>query len=583
MKSLTHRLLISPVFWTTLVVIFLSVISFYKNNEFKEVIKSDGNGYYAYLPAIFLYNDPSYSKSVEAEKKYHTQEFNPIYLFKDQNGKAYNKYFPGVAILQLPFFSLACFHSWLVGSPIDGYSSIFQFWVLVGAWFYTALGLYFFYSFLKYLFPKRSKTENLVLWLIIPATPLLHYFGYRASFSHLYSFFMFAALAVIIINLKKKITTRNLVFLGFTLGLITLLRPTNILVVLIIPAFFHSFKDFMIFLKSILFKALHFLSISLSFLAILFLFFLSIRWQTGSWFVWNYNGEGFDFLHPKIWQTLFSFRTGLFIHSPILFVIILGLFFLFRKNKYQAIAFTVYFLINTWVISSWWCWDYENSFGHRPYSEHFVFLLPLVFVALKNLKILTLIIFLAIFSLSTIRYYEYFSGMMVYQRFTAKSYLESLVFWDNKNYGRWQYTRSCTPHGTIKQEISLLNQPDEIIIDQNDEFALTANLDLTEKRTTERLYFQVELDKKYLSKEDLKDVFLVVDAISLDDNFRYYNSTELFNDRLEGIDTWEHLIFENQVYDNFQQVDQLKIYIWNKGKRKIALKDIHVRFYIYTG
>lgn len=583
MKSLIRRLLTSPVLWTTLVVIFLSVISFYKDNQFKEVITSDGNGYYAYLPAIFIYNDPSYKKSVDTEKKYHSTEFNPIYLFKDQNGKVYNKYFPGVAIFQLQFFGLACLHSWLAGSPIDGYSSIFQFWILVGAWFYTALGLYFFYSLIKYLFPDRSKTENLVLWFIIPATPLLHYFGYRASFSHLYSFFMFAALAIIIINLKRNITIRNLVFLGLSLGLITLLRPTNILVVLIIPVFFNSFKDFMTFFKSILFKASHFLSISLSFLAILFLFFLSIRWQTGSWFVWNYNGEGFDFLHPKIWQTLFSFRTGLFIHSPILFVIILGLFFLFRKNKYQAIAFTVYFLINTWVISSWWCWDYENSFGHRPYSEHFVFLLPLVFIALKKLKSLTLIFFLIIFSLSTIRYYEYFSGMMVFQRFTAKSYFESLIFWDEKNYDRWQYTRSCAPHGKIKKEIVLLDQNEKLVIDEENEFALTVNIDLPDKRTMERLYFHVELDKKYLSKEEFKDVFLVVDAVSSDDNFRYYKSTELHNDRLEGMDNWKHLIFENQVYDNFQQIDQLKIYIWNKGKRKVALKDIHIRFYIYTG
>lgn len=74
-------------------------------NGLNEVIRSDGRGYYAYLPALFIYQDNQFDSSTAKEKAYYPDASDQLYLFKDRQGKSYNKYFPGVALLQLPFLA----------------------------------------------------------------------------------------------------------------------------------------------------------------------------------------------------------------------------------------------------------------------------------------------------------------------------------------------------------------------------------------------------------------------------------------------------------------------------------------------
>ncbi len=96
----------NPFFW--FLFLFISYSSYKNLNDLSSVITSDGRGYYAYLPAVFIHGN--FQKSSQQEKSAYTNEIEQLYLYKDKNGELYNKYFPGVAVLQLPFFFNCLFY-----------------------------------------------------------------------------------------------------------------------------------------------------------------------------------------------------------------------------------------------------------------------------------------------------------------------------------------------------------------------------------------------------------------------------------------------------------------------------------------
>lgn len=540
------------------------------------VIHSDGRGYYAYLPAIFIYGDNTYSSSLKAERKESGIELNPLYLHKDQNGDVYNKFFPGVSVLQSPFFAIACFTSWINDQPIDGYSGIFQFLIYLASFFYSLIGLIYFFKSYQLLFPQDKKVYLIITASIYLGTPLLIYLAEFNSLGHLYSFSLFGIFSFLVLKLKEEQLTKHVFFLGLILGLIFLVRPTNLVVVFAIPFLLGDqeiFKSF--FLQLFKNKGLQFLTGVSGFIFVTCILFIVWKWDTGQWIAWSYNGEGFNFLHPKLFASLFSFRIGLFTHTPILILSIFGLFYWFKKNSFASISWVVYFIINAWIISSWWCWDYESNFGNRPYTEHLIFLiLPLVYFIKRHFKLSLLVIsFLVLINL--LRMNQYTSEEFKIQRFTAKSFLPSLQFWNSKNADRWQFTRSCKPFGhSIKRDV-LIKKHEIIELNENMEYALTSSQELMKNRSNERLYIRAELDKK-INKAPLKDVFLVIDAVSHDGKKRSYKAIELFNDRYEGIESWAHLIIEEQFYDSFHELDKVTVYIWNPSKKKLALKNVEI-------
>src|SRR3990167_5593295 len=93
----------SPLIWFIVLLTGYSAYKLVKDDKVMEVIRSDGRGYYAYLPALLIYNDPTFDEPKKAEQRYHANDIDQLYLFKDKNGHVYDKYFPGTALLQLPF------------------------------------------------------------------------------------------------------------------------------------------------------------------------------------------------------------------------------------------------------------------------------------------------------------------------------------------------------------------------------------------------------------------------------------------------------------------------------------------------
>lgn len=580
LKKYTNSLK-NPLVWLGLFLLFFAVQNNYRDGEFHNVIRSDGSGYYAYLPAIFLYNDATYEQSNAVEKTYYLGNYNQAYLFKDAKGNTCNKYFPGIALLQAPFFAAATVTAWVIGSPVDGYSQPFQIFFLLGSLFYSLLGLWLFFLCLKRLFPQLEKQLPWFIVGVYLASTLFMYNTNTLGFTHHYSFCLFGLFTLLVLQIRDQgMSIAKLVGLGAVLGVITLVRPTNALVVLILPFLLQDAAHFTTFLKELFAQRMKFfLASCVGFMAILFLLFSVWKWQSGSWLVWSYKGEGFNFLHPKWLENLVGFRVGLLVHSPFLLLSLLGALLYFRKQTFQLTFWWLYFLSTSWVISAWWCWDYESTFGNRPFTEHLFFLVfPLLFLVEKKPKA-TLVFIAAFACLGVVRYREYVTGFMVDQRFTRSNYLKSMAFWVDYNKDRWRYPKSVPPFGKVINRAVLLEDGQEKRISPEEEFALTVEKTLTHPRTAERLYFTVEVEKRL--EQPLGEVYLVIDAANQERTKMYYDAIEFFNDRFEGLKGWEKATFSGLIPDYFQEFDQVKIYIWNKRHNAFELRNVKITLDTY--
>lgn len=374
-------------------------------------IRSDGLGYYVYLPSTFIYKDITLNKFVETYSKHYKDEitytWNGATKYKDTNYYL-NKYPVGVAVMSAPFFLTAHIATLFLESftniKADGFSSpLYHVAQSASSTLYALLGLFI----LKRILDKhfKSKVTYLTILVITFGTNLFQYMTYDATFSHSYSFFLFAAFFYLTLKWYKKPKYITSVELGLVTGLIALVRPTNLIIILFFILYGLKVKDFKNILK---FKFSNFLKEKLKLFTIaataLIIFSIQIAYWysiTGELFVYSYGKEGFNFSNPQIANVLFSIRKGFFFWSPILLISIIGFYLLIKRFKKHSIALFTFLFVNLWIVSSWWHWPYGGGFGMRALIESLAFFgIPIALVIekiflIKNNKLKRLI-FLAI-------------------------------------------------------------------------------------------------------------------------------------------------------------------------------------------
>ena len=368
-----RRLLFSiVVFLTGIAAIFIiACLQFYK-----EPIRSDGLGYYFYLPAFFIHNDIGL-QTLAAER--FGGYIPPVAgaTTYAATGQYLIKYPMGVALLMTPFFLIACLIALVTGAAIDGFSFPFQYAAAVSGLFYAAAGLSILWSVLQKHF--KQNTIILVLSGLLFSTNLFHYATYDSLFSHAYSFFLFSAFLYFVERVYSQYSARNLMATGAVAGLILVTRPTNglwlIMGLLYGVTSFQALRDRCSAWKHQIKDGLLALLPMLGIISLQVLYWKTI---TGKLVVYSYPDEGFNFLKPEILNVLFSVRKGLFFWSPLLLTIIPGMFYIRKRAPEYFVPALVFLALNTYVISSWWYWSYGASFGSRAFLES----LPIFAIAL---------------------------------------------------------------------------------------------------------------------------------------------------------------------------------------------------------
>ena len=348
-------------------------------------IISDGKGYYGYLPAVFIYHDLSFSFFDTIEKQYYDEHTKYDYR-AGEPGKPIDKYFCGVAVMQLPFFLAGHLVSLMSDQPADGYSKWYVIFIGIGAIFWLTIGLMYLRKFLHAHVAKEEQSA-FILYVIFFGTNLFYYSIVEPCMSHLYSF----SLVCMFLHYGKKwLETNNkshAVKAAFIFGMIALVRPVNILI-----GFWLIYEagGVMKLWKAKLNLMRSLPHVILSSIGILLPFFIQmIIWkiQTGSFFYNSYGEEAFHFTQPHMIDFLFSYKKGLFVYLPITLIALLGIGSLWKRDSGKALFIFVYLFAVIYILSCWWMWYYGGSFGTRVIIEYLPIFGLLLYFLLSNIKV----------------------------------------------------------------------------------------------------------------------------------------------------------------------------------------------------
>lgn len=352
-----------------------------KESYISRIIKSDGKGYYAYLPALFIYHDFNFEFYDIIDDGAYLDPYNQFDYRVEYGDKKIIKYYVGTAIAIMPFFIVSHTISILTGEKADGYSKWYQLGVSFAAIFWFVIGLFYLDKVL-YLFQIGMVNRMLVLVTASFGTHLFYYVLVEPSMSHVYSFAFVNAFLFFAITFFDKPTTNKSIVLSLLLGMIALIRPVNLLIILIIPFLAADVFKLLNGIKWFTAKPGRIILFFTLLLSVLFIQSVIYKISTDSFFIYAYRNEGFIFSDPHFFDFLFSYRKGFFLYTPIFLLSLLGLFYLGRESFYKVWTWLFFFLPTVYILSSWWIWYYGGSFSARVMVEFitpFMILLAVLF------------------------------------------------------------------------------------------------------------------------------------------------------------------------------------------------------------
>lgn len=402
----------------TLIVCFWSASNIMWGKHASTIIKADGKGYYAHLPAVFIYQDLNFGFFDEIEEKYSNEHLYYDYR-KYSKGKTYNKYFGGVAIPMLPFFLIGHMITSLSGGEADGYSYWYQISISCAAIFYLILSLLIMRKILSSYHIRDSIIAFSILAIVF-GTNWYYYVLAEPAMSHVYSVFLISLFLWRMMKWRDTETNSELVFMGIILGLITWVRPLNAIVILSAPLVFNSWFEFKNRATK-LFKNVKLWPVALIPGLIVLLQLLVYKIQTGSWLIYSYEEEGFNFTNPQMWNILFSYKKGLFLYTPILLIALIFNFLYYKRNKFKGVVSMLFFVAITYFLSSWWNWYYGGSFSSRAYLEYYVFFLIPLAVGLNDIRIKSY----------RLAFQSVIVLLILFCQFQTYQYRYMVIHWDN--------------------------------------------------------------------------------------------------------------------------------------------------------
>lgn len=347
-------------------VIMIGIFSSLKIWDKRKVIDWDITQYYSYLPATFMYGDYTFSDPDSLWREAH-------FKYTIINGDTLPvKMTAGLAYLYSPFFLGAHAYALNTSYKANAFSLPYKFSLLLSTLVYAIIGAWFFTLFIARFFSNKIAVFTT---LVTFTGTNLTYYTFVEPMSHVYSFALISIFLYSCMKYFSRPSTLRALVIGFSLAVLVLIRPVNIIITLF-PAILILSGYVKLESHKTVFWHLALIAILGIIIAIPQLFY----WHTvtGNWFYYSYGKEGFYFADPEIIKGLFSYRKGLFVYSPVLLLATLGVVPLFRKNKKLLLAASLCLIVAIWVIFSWWCWWYGGGFGARALIDYLPILaLPL--------------------------------------------------------------------------------------------------------------------------------------------------------------------------------------------------------------
>lgn len=329
----------------------------------------DAMGYYNYLPSAIIYGTFKEPRELPAgtEVSFGRNKVRDYLsrIMVTPTGYLMNQYTYGIALMELPFFLAAHAYEKIRGLPADGFDDIYNFSIQASTLFYAVLGLYILFLCLKRFFDKTAAL--LGLCIIALGTNYLWFATLQAGMAHINIFFLVSSLLYFTLRAHESPRFRYFLLAALSLGMIALIRPTDLLF-LSIPLLYNvyswdTFKAKLRFLNAhkgkILLAAL---------LAVPLIIPQLLYWKTltGHYLFYSYGeNQGFNWKHPRIYEGLFSYKNGWLVYCPVMILSIIGLFFV-KKLKPFFLVIICSLPVFIYVIYAWYCYNYINGLGSRP-------------------------------------------------------------------------------------------------------------------------------------------------------------------------------------------------------------------------
>ncbi len=357
------------------------LVAFYKCHYWQQAAyNGDSWGYYAHLPATFIYGDVgNYEQTINAVKKYAPGLPDPRVdkygVRPTPTGKYAIKYSQGLAVLWLPFFAVAHFFCTTTHFyTADGFSAPYMLLVGLSVIFYVLLGLWFLWKVLLRYFDE--KVVLMTLLALSLGTNLFYFTVYNNLMSHALLFSLYCCLIYATDSFYRSPSRGLAIGIASSLAMIVLIRSNEVYAAFIPLCWgFTSWKNQS---ENALFVwkqvTQHFFSLLLPFVFICSIQLFYWKYVSNQWFYYAYVGETFDFVHPHLRTGLIGFNNGWLVWTPIMIFALLGIFSLPRHAKPALLPILLILPLHIFIIYSWWCPTYINGFGSRPMVELYALL-----------------------------------------------------------------------------------------------------------------------------------------------------------------------------------------------------------------
>jgi hypothetical protein len=409
----------------------------------------DANGYYIYLPAIFIFDDLRTLGFVNAMPEQFDRKY---FLYKGVNGGYMTKYTPGMAILELPFFIAGHLVAPAFGYEQTGYSPPYRLAIAISSIFYSCLALWILAIVLSRYFTKNVVLITTVA--LLAGTNILFSSVFQPATTHNYVLFMLCAMIFFIDRWNSIDKPMDFAMACACVGFCALIRPTEILTGLVPVGFLvnkwksHKFQ----------FSWIKEQAVAILIGMILFLIFLapvSIYWKyaTGNWVAYTYEQEGFYFDRPwQIWLGLFGSRKGWFIYTPLIFLAVWGLYRMWSIQRFSGFISSIlwYLPFNIYIVLSWYGWWYGGCFGMRALIPSLALLaFPIAYVVQEAVrqKVFVTLVFSICILLNLFQTVQYQRQVLHMDAMTWKAYF--YIF------GKWSLSRE-----EIEKRNKMLDHPD---------------------------------------------------------------------------------------------------------------------------
>ena len=383
-------------------VLLMCYTSFFFYPRFKQhgseaTIAWDVSGYYWYLPSVFIYNDLKHQSFKDSIlNKYEPTGTDFQQAMKLDNGNYVMKYSSGMAVMFLPFFTVAHLFAGPLGYARDGFSLPYQLGIQLGGFLISILGLWYLRKLLLNFY--ADKTVAVTLVLLVFGSNYLNYSAVDCGMSHCWLFTIYVFILLNTHYFYQSFKTKYAIRIGLLVGLATLTRPTDVISFLILLLWGVEQISLTAIKEQIALIVKNIKNLMLAGICALLVISIQLfywKYVSGHWLVYSYGDQSFSWRHPHAFLYSFNYRSGWLTYAPMLILAIVGFIPFLMKGR-NKVAIVVFCLANYYIVSAWDIWWYGGRAMVQCYPALMFPLAALITVAFDKKILLRMVMPIAL-------------------------------------------------------------------------------------------------------------------------------------------------------------------------------------------